>query len=197
MWDERYSDTEFAYGKNPNDFLASLDLYKGNNKKILCLAEGEGRNAVYMAQLGYDVLAIDQSRVGLQKAVKLAEANKMKINIEQADLSVYNIPPDTYSGIISIFGHFSPSVRSHIHRESVGGLKQGGFFILEAYSKEQKSFKTGGPQNIDMLYDLRDLEKDFGTELNFIIKRKVKREVLEGKYHTGMASVIQLFAVKR
>lgn len=68
MWDERYSHTEFVYGKNPNDFLASLDLKDGNNKKILCLAEGEGRNAVYMAKLGYDVLAVDQSRVGLHKA---------------------------------------------------------------------------------------------------------------------------------
>lgn len=197
MWDERYAGAEYAYGKKPNDFLSSLDLKPDGRQKILCLAEGEGRNAVYMAQLGYDVLAVDQSWVGLQKAIKLAEENGVNIEIEQTDLSSYQIAPDTYDGIISIFAHFKPSTREHVHHQAVQGLKRSGFLVLEAYSKEQLRFKTGGPPDMEMLYDLDDLKKDFGNELDLMIKRKVQREVVEGKYHTGTASVIQIFGVKK
>src|SRR5688500_3550918 len=95
MWDERYSDADFVYGKKPNDFLASLGLKSEGKQRVLCLAEGEGRNAVYLAQLGFEVLAVDQSMVGLKKALRLAEEKNVNIEIQQADLSSYRIKPNT------------------------------------------------------------------------------------------------------
>lgn len=197
MWDERYSAPGFAYGRNANDFLVSLGLKAKEGQRVLCLAEGEGRNAVYLAQLGFEVLAVDQSSVGLQKAMRLAEENNVKIDVEQADLSYFKVPANTYAGIVSIYGHFTPPTRSHIHKESLRGLMQGGFFIIEAYSKEQLQFKSGGPSDEKLLYSNDDIEEDFGEELDFIIKRKIERPVIEGKYHTGPASVIQMFGIKR
>lgn len=197
IWDERYSDPEFVYGTKPNDFLASLQLTADGQKKVLCLAEGEGRNAVYLAKQGFKVLAVDQSMQGLKKALKLAEQNKVSIEIEQANLSTYQIPENTYDGIISIFGHFDPATRQYIHSQAMHGLKKQGFFVMEAYSKDQLNFKTGGPSDPEMLYDLKDLELDFADQLEFIIHRKIVRDVVEGKYHTGKASVNQIFGIKK
>jgi len=197
MWDERYAASDFAYGKKANDFLVSLGLKANGRQKVLCLAEGEGRNAVYLAQLGFEVLAVDQSGVGLQKALRLADENNVRIEVEQADLSNYKVPASTYAGIVSIYGHFNPATRIQIHKESLRGLMQGGIFVIEAYSKEQPQFESGGPSDEKLLYSLDEIEADFDEQLDFIIKRNIKRPVLEGKYHTGVGSVIQIFGTKR
>lgn len=197
MWDERYSAPEYIYGKQPNEFLASLPLKAAKGQKVLCLAEGEGRNAVYLASLGYEVLAIDQSMTGLQKALDLASENGVKIEVEQADLGSYKIPLDTYDGIISIFGHFDPGTRSYIYEQAIKGLKKNGFLAMEVYSKEQLSNDTGGPKSEETLYDLDDLEFIFQGRLEYIIKRKIERNIIEGKYHTGTGSVIQIFALRK
>lgn len=197
MWDERYSAPEYIYGKQPNEFLTSLPLKAINGQKVLCLAEGEGRNAVYLSGLGYDVLAVDQSVKGLQKAIDLASENGVQIKVEQADLGSYKIPADTYDGIISIFGHFDPGTRNHIYEETIKGLKKNGFLAMEVYSREQLSHNTGGPKSEEMLYDLDDLEFIFQDKLEYIIKRKVERNIIEGKYHTGTGSVIQIFALRK
>lgn len=197
MWDERYQDSEYVYGTKPNEFLESIQLTPETGRKVLCLAEGEGRNAVYLAKLGFDVLAVDQSVVGLRKALKLASSAGTKICIEQVNLEDYRIPFKSYDGIVSIFGHFDYETRKHMHEQVKGGLKKGGFLILEAYSKDQIHYNTGGPKETDMLYDLQEFEKDFSGILNYHVKRKIKREVIEGKYHTGLGSVIQIFAFKK
>jgi cyclopropane fatty-acyl-phospholipid synthase-like methyltransferase len=151
MWDKRYQQAEYAYGTDPNDFLAGLPLGAKGGQRLLSLAEGEGRNAVYLAKLGFDVLAVDQSIIGLNKALNLARERQTTIKVEQADLEQYQIAPDTYNGVISIFGHFNPNVRRRIHVQAVDGLKKGGFFVLEAYSKEQLAYNTGGPKSLEML----------------------------------------------
>lgn len=197
MWDERYSEADFVYGRKPNSFLASLALKPQGKQRVLCLAEGEGRNAVYLAQLGFEVLAVDQSMVGLKKALLLAEQNDVEIEVQQADLSSYEIKPDTYDGVVSIYGHFEKTTRRHIHSEAVKSLKQGGFLVIEAYSKEQLRFSTGGPRDESLLYELTDLEADFSESVDFMIKRQIERDVIEGKYHTGKGSVIQIFARKK
>ncbi len=197
MWDERYAASDFAYGKKANHFLVSLGLKANGRQKVLCLAEGEGRNAVYLAQLGFEVLAVDQSGVGLQKALRLADENNVKIEVEQADLSNYKVPASAYAGIVSIYGHFNAATRIHIHKESLRGLMKGGFLVIEAYSKEQLQSKSGGPSDEKLLYSLDEIEADFAEQLDFIIKRNTKRPVLEGKYHTGVGSVIQIFGTKR
>lgn len=197
MWDERYSDPDYIYGKKPNDFLASLPLTARKEQKVLCLAEGEGRNAVYLATLGYNVLAVDQSMPGLKKAMSLASENNVKIEIEQADLASYKIPSGTFDGVICIFGHFDSTTRIHIYNEAISGLRKNGFLAMEVYSKEQLMYNTGGPKSEEMLYGLDDLESIFQGRLEYSIKRKIERNITEGKYHTGTGSVIQLFALKK
>lgn len=196
MWDKRYNQESYAYGKEPNAFLASVDLNTFNGK-VLCLAEGEGRNAVYLAQEGFDVTAVDQSAVGLEKARKLAEERGVSIHTEQADLAEYHIEPAYWDGIVSIFGHFPPPLRRRIHGEAAKGLKSGGFLILEAYNKEQLAYGTGGPPVEDLLYSLEDLRADFGADFDFKIARETEREVMEGQYHNGAGAVVQIFAVKK
>lgn len=196
-WNERYAQAGYVYGKEPNGFLSSFSLDPKKGKKILCLAEGEGRNAVYLASLGFDVLAVDQSEVGLGKAMKLAAEQGTSIRIQVADLSTYEIEPGLYDGIVSIFAHFESKDRIFINKQVVKGLKKGGFLLLESYSTEQLAYKTGGPRSIEMLYSLEELEEDFGTSFDFSVKRKIEREILEGIYHTGTGSVIQAYGLKK
>ena len=196
FWDDRYNEDEFAYGKKANDFLASITFRVPTGKKALCLAEGQGRNAIFLAKAGFDVLAVDQSAAGLQKALELAKEENVEIKIQEADLSSYNIPEESYDCIVSIYGHFDPKTRAYIHRQAVRGLKKGGQFILEAFSKDQLKYDTGGPKALDLLYDLQELEADFDGGLEFQIKRQLNRVVEEGRYHTGMSSVIQIQGTK-
>jgi SAM-dependent methyltransferase len=134
---------------------------------------------------------------GLKKALMLAQENNVKVEVQQADLSSYKIPTNSFDGIVCIYGHFDATTRKHIHREALHALKPGGFLVIEAYSKEQVKYSTGGPKDEQMLYELTDLEADFAGEINFIIKRKTERNIVEGKYHTGRGSVIQIFGRKQ
>lgn len=194
MWDERYKESELAYGNEPNDFLASIDLsqYKG---KVLCLAEGQCRNAIYLARLGFSVKAVDLSLVGLTRGLELAKENQVSIEIEAIDLSTYTIEPDTYIGIVCIFGHLPKEVRARLHKQIVQKLKKGGFFIMEAYSPDQIENNTGGPKEKELLYPLNEVVQELNG-LTFEEAIELDREVVEGKYHTGLASVIQIYAKK-
>lgn len=196
FWDNRYNEDDFAYGKKANDFLASITFQHPIGKKALCLAEGQGRNAVFLAKAGFDVLAVDQSAAGLRKALELAKEENVEIKIQEANLSSYLIPEESYDCIVSIYGHFDSETRTHIHGQAVQGLKKGGLFVLEAFSKDQLKYDTGGPKALDLLYDLQELEADFDGGLEFRIKWQLDRVVEEGKYHTGMSSVIQILGTK-
>ena len=193
-WDERYSEPGFAYGTAPNEFLASVAdrLPRG---KILSLAEGEGRNAVYLALLGYQVTGVDGSEVGLRKAVELATERGVAITTLHADLSEFEIEAEQWDGIIACYCHVPSAIRIPLHRASVKGLKPGGLFVLEAFSKEQLAYGTGGPQSLDMLMALDDLQQELAG-LEFVHAVQIERDVREGSGHTGLASVVQLLGVK-
>jgi 2-polyprenyl-3-methyl-5-hydroxy-6-metoxy-1,4-benzoquinol methylase len=193
-WDERYSEPGFAYGTAPNEFIASVAnrIPKG---KILSLAEGEGRNAVYLASLGYEVTGVDVSEVGLRKAQVLASQHGVIITTIHADLSKFKIEPEQWDGVIACYCHIPSTIRIPLHQAAVQGLKPGGVFVLEAFSKEQLNYNTGGPQSPDMLMSLDDLKHEL-TGLKFIHAVQIEREVREGSRHTGLASVVQIFGVK-
>lgn len=193
-WDERYGEPGFAYGTAPNDFLVAMAgrIPKG---RVLSLAEGEGRNAVYLASLGYQVTGVDGSEVGLAKAVQLAAEQGVTIAVIHADLSRFEIEPEQCDGIIACYCHLPPAIRIPLHRAAVRGLKSGGAFVLEAFSKEQLSYGTGGPQSLDMLMSLEELQKELAG-LDFIHAVRIEREVLEGRGHTGLASVVQVVGIK-
>lgn len=194
-WDTRYNSDAFVYGKAPNDFLKENrhHLPKG---KILCLAEGEGRNAVYLAGSGYDVTAVDASRVGLDKAEKLAQESGLSIETVVADLAEYPIESKSWDGIVSIFCHVPEAVRKSLHAKVCSGLKQGGILLLEAYRPEQLALGTGGPPEASMMMTL-ELLRDELPDLKWVHAEELERDVLEGSLHTGRGAVVQVIGRKR
>jgi SAM-dependent methyltransferase len=194
MWDERYSSEEYAYGTAPNEFLKSMAarIPKG---RVLSLGDGEGRNGVYLAGQGFEVLSADASPVGLAKARKLAADRGVRLDTLVTDLTAYEIRPGDWDGIVSIFFHLPSAARRVLHRKVVAGLRPGGAFVLEAYTPAQLRLKTGGPSVADMLVTLRDLKEEL-PGLVFEHAEEVERAVVEGKFHTGRAAVVQVLARK-
>jgi SAM-dependent methyltransferase len=194
MWDERYAQPGFAYGTEPNDFLRehAARLPAG---PVICVAEGEGRNAAFLAARGHAVHAVDASRVGLEKAEALAAERGVRITTEVADLARYDFAPGAFAGAVSIFAHLPPPVRARVHRGLVETLRPGGVLILEAYHPRQLEHGTGGPPKAELLYDLETLRAEL-EGLDFELAREVERDVVEGRYHTGRGAVVQIVGVK-
>ena len=194
-WDERYSGREFYYGKEPNDFLKLCANKIPSKGKVLCLAEGEGRNAVYLAKLGFQVVAVDQSPQGLEKLKKLADENGVSIETIVADLENFEIKPNYWDGIVSIWCHVPPTLRRVLHLRVVQGLLCGGALILESYHPRQLEYKTGGPPSADIMMT-KDLLKTELSGLNFEILHELDRDVHEGNGHFGKSAVVQCLAIK-
>jgi len=194
MWDKRFSEPGYAYGTEPNRFLASVAdrIPRG---KVLCLAEGEGRNAVYLAGLGYQVTAVDTSTVGLAKAEALAHERGVSIETVNADLAEYPIEAGEWQGVVSIFCHLPPVVRAALHERCLRGLAPGGVFALEGFTPRQLELGTGGPKSRELLMELEIIRQEL-PGLRLEIGREIEREVVEGKYHGGIAAVVQILAVK-
>lgn len=193
-WDERYTGEEYFFGTEPNDFLAEVAdrVPRGD---VLCLADGEGRNGVYLATLGNHVTSIDASSVALDKANKLAAAKGTSLTTIHADLAEYDLGEDRWDCIVCIFFHMQPEFRRTMHARVARALKPGGYLILEAYTPEQLKFRTGGPPVAEMLQTLETLQEDF-PDLEFVQAEEKEREVHEGKGHAGHSSVVQLLARK-
>lgn len=198
MWDQRYSEDGFAYGTIPNDFIKAEYSYIPEGGKVLCLAEGEGRNAVFLAKQGYQVTAVDQSAVGLEKAQRLADENGVKIETVVANLADYDLGSETWDGIVSISAHIPEALRKSVHKKAVRSLKIGGVFILEAYTERHHEIGgMGGPpaSQKEMLMSLEALKEELNG-LEFIIGVELERHISEGKYHHGDSAVVQIVARK-
>ncbi len=195
MWDEKYSAPDYIYGTKPNDFLAQNFnlLPKGN---ILCLAEGEGRNAVFLAKQGYSVTAVDGSAIGLKKAQRLTEDNNVSIEFIHADLADYELGEQKWDGIVSIFCHLPVNIRQNLHQKVVTSLKHNGVMLLEAYTPEQLKHGTGGPPIADLTMTTAQLTEEL-KGLHFSLIQELEREVVEGTHHTGTGAVIQVIALKQ
>jgi len=195
-WDEKYGAPGHYYGTEPNRFLREHHAVIPAGGAVLCLAEGEGRNAVFLAQQGYRVLAVDQSPVGLHKAERLATERGVEIETIVADLADYRIEPGRWDGIVSIWCHLPPPLRAAVYGQAVAGLKVGGAFLLEAYTPEQLRYGTGGPKSADLMPTLAELRTELdGLDLVHAVERE--REVLEGQGHFGLSAVVDIVAVKR
>jgi SAM-dependent methyltransferase len=192
MWDARYNTEEYVYGTAPNDFLKEnyQQIPKG---KVLCLAEGEGRNAVFLAKQGYEVTAVDSSEVGLNKAQKLADENGVNITTVHADLAKYELGTEKWDGIVSIFCHLPKKIHEDLHMRVVNALKHQGIFLLEAYRPEQLELGTGGPPVKAMMMTEDDLTDELDG-LHFLLIQEIEREVHEGSLHNGLGAVVQLIA---
>lgn len=194
LWDKRYQQSEYLYGTQANDFVRQ-QACSLSGQKILCVAEGEGRNAVYLAKLGYQVTAVDISKAGIEKTLKLAKANHVEVTAIQADLAQWSWPQEAYDGVIAIFAHFPVSVRAGIHQAMAQSLVAGGTLILEAYTPEQLAYQSGGPPKAEMMMNRQSLLAEFPT-LTFHQLDETVREVHEGKGHHGLAAVVQAVATK-
>jgi SAM-dependent methyltransferase len=194
MWDERYSTEEYSYGKKPNQFLEANVGYipKG---EVLSLAEGEGRNAVFLAKQGYSVTAVDASLVGLNKARKLAEENGVVVEFIHADLADYDLGENKWDGIVSIFCPLPSSLRKQLYKKVEAALKRNGVFLLEAYTPEQLKHGTGGGNSADVMQSKESLSRELsGLKFKHLIE--LERDVREGIYHTGIGAVVQAIASK-
>jgi SAM-dependent methyltransferase len=193
FWDTFFDSNEYAYGEQPNDFLReNAYLLQG---KVLCLAEGEGRNAVFLASKGCEVTCIDFSETALKKARDLAIKNECSLNCIHADLNDVDFGTSEWDAIVMIFGHLPSTMRSKVHGAFFKALKPGGKVLMEAYAKDQLTFGTGGPKTLEMLYSAEELADDFKAFDNIDIQ-SVKREIHEGTFHYGMSSVLQVLLKK-
>ena len=193
MWDERYGAPGFAYGTAANDFLVEVAGAIAEKGRVLCLAEGEGRNAVWLAEQGHDVIAVDQSAVGLDKARALAAERGVTIDTVVADLGAFTIDVDAYDAIVSIWTHLPPALRARVHAACVTGLRAGGVFILEAYTPAQTQRDTGGPKDPALYMSAAGLRDELAG-LQFERLDEKTRLVREGKFHDGDSDVVQCLA---
>jgi SAM-dependent methyltransferase len=193
-WDERYDVPDYVYGTEPNAFLVEV-AHRIPKGPVLCLGEGEGRNAVYLARLGHDVTAVDSSAVGLEKAQKLAAAHSVTLTTVHADLADFPMGRGRWAGIVSIFCHLPRDTRALVYGQCVAGLQTRGAFVLEAYTPRQLEYGTGGPTSLDLLVDLESLRSEL-EGLRLEQAREVVREVNEGHYHRGPGAVVQVLGIK-
>ena len=199
-WNDRYREKEFAYGTQPNEFLKE-QIQKFKTGKILFGAEGEGRNAVYAAKIGWNVSAFDISIEGKNKALELAKENKVSINYQVGLLPYLNFENDAFDAIALIYAHFPPSIKSEYHKLLDKKLKKGGIVIFEAFGKNHLQYrsenpKVGGPPDLDSLFSTEELKLDFENyEVLELVEKEI--ELSEGLYHNGKGSVTRFIGRKK
>lgn len=195
FWNERYGGSAYFYGTAPNDFLASVAAQIPAGP-VLCLAEGEGRNATFLAGRGHAVTAVDLSDAGLAKARALAQSRGLTVATVVADLARFEIVPAAWAGIVAIFMHLPPTLRRAVMTRVAAGLRPGGVFVMEAYTPAQIHRGTGGPRDVTLLPTLAELRAELG-DLEWIVARELVRDVREGGGHTGASDVVQVLARRR
>lgn len=190
-WDRTYSEPGYAFGTEPNDFLVEV-AGRIPPGPVLCLGEGEGRNAVFLAGRGHEVTAMDYSRVGLEKAQALAAERGVRIRTEVADLEDYDLGRGEWAAVVSIFLQVPTELRRRAHRAAVQALRPGGVFVAEAYALEQAALDSGGPRDTSLLYDLPVIRDELAG-LEWEVARVVRRELNQGRRNQGLSAVAQLF----
>jgi len=199
-WNDRYSNDEFAYGEEPNNYLEE-QLRKLNVGTILFPAEGEGRNAVFAAKLGWTVCAFDISVEGKNKAIRLAQKNNVTIDYQVGELETLNFETEQFDVIALIYAHFPANIKSVYHHAFDKLLKKGGIIIFEAFSKKHIEYiaaneKVGGPKDIESLFSTDEIKSDF---VNYEIIELAEKEIElnEGIFHNGKGSVIRFVGRKK
>jgi SAM-dependent methyltransferase len=193
FWDERYAAHPAAYGDEPNAFLASVADRLAPESEVVCLAEGQGRNALWLAGRGHRVTMVDASAVATAQARARAVAEGLSVTIVQADLAEWR--PPACDAVVSIFAHLPPPVRQVSHAAAWDALRPGGLLLLEAFTPAQLARDTGGPRNPALLYTPALLRGDFPDAEVLLLAEQVV-PVHEGPFHSGPADVVRLVARK-
>lgn len=197
FWNERFDTSEFIFGKEPNEYLVQKSVeYLKKNDKVLCIADGEGRNGVWLAKQGMRVVGFDASDIALEKAKKFAQDHQVEVAYSFSDTDSFDWEANEYDAVVGIFIQFAdPKMRERIFRQTYQALKPGGIFILQGYTPKQLEYKTGGPSLIEHLYTeemIRELVGDF----TILELTSYEKELSEGPRHTGMSAILGLVARK-
>lgn len=195
-WQARFAGDDYRFGTAPNAFLAAQAKLLPKTGKALAIADGEGRNGVFLAERGLDVLSLDFSPNAQEKARKLAAARGVTLRVEQADVIAWAYPPEAYDVVAAIFFQFAaPAQRDMIFAGIKRTLKPGGLLLLEGYRPKQLEYKTGGPPTVEQLYTREILEAAFGDFASLDI-REYDAEIHEGAGHGGLSALIDVVGVK-
>jgi SAM-dependent methyltransferase len=197
FWNERFDKEEFIFGKEPNEYLVkSATRYLKQNDRVLCIADGEGRNGVWLAKQGMQVVGFDASDIALVKAKQFAKENQVEVEYSFSDTDSFDWQANTFNAVVAIFIQFAdPAMRERIFQNVYQTLKPGGIFILQGYTPKQLDYKTGGPSAIEHLYteeSIQELAQDFE-----VLELASYETVLnEGARHSGMSALLGLVAKK-
>ena len=196
FWNERYSGEDFFYGTEPNAFLASLSHLIHPGQSVLDVADGEGRNGVWLARQGLEVTAVDFSPVAAEKASKLAAQSGVQVHHEISDLFDWNWGENRFDAIVAIFIQFAaPAERRKLNELMRRALKPGGILILQGYRPKQLEYKTGGPSSLENLYTAETLREEFSA-MEILHLREHDEEICEGAGHCGMSALVEMVARK-
>lgn len=197
FWNERFDKEEFIFGKEPNEYLVEkANQYLKPESKVLCIADGEGRNGVWLAKQGMQVVGFDASDIALAKAKQFAKDNQVEVEYSFSDTDSFDWQKNTYDAVIGIFIQFAdPAMRKRIFKQTYETLKTGGIFILQGYTPKQLEYKTGGPSLIEHLYS-EDLIRELAKDFQILELVSYEKELSEGPRHTGMSAILGLVAQK-
>ncbi len=195
FWNERFGQAEYVYGKMPNVFFAE-QLQHLSPGHLLLPCEGEGRNAIFARQLGWDVLAFDSSTAGREKALQLAQEKGLTLDYQIADATQIELPEAAFDVLALVYAHFPVALRAGVHARLLGALKPGGVVILEGFHVQQLGKPSGGPKDVQMLFSEELLREDF-ADMNITLLQRASPVLNEGKFHQGAAEVIRLVGTKK
>lgn len=197
FWNERFDTEEFIFGKEPNEYLVEqARQYLKANDKVLCIADGEGRNSVWLAKQGMQVVGFDASDIALAKAKQFAKENAVEVEYLFSDTDSFSWDENTYDAVVGIFIQFAdPAMRARIFQQAYQALKPGGIFILQGYTPKQLEYKTGGPSLIDHLYT-EDLIRTLAQKFEILDLRSYEKVLTEGARHSGMSALLGLVCRK-
>ena len=195
-WEDRYRVPDYVFGKEPNYFLVSCKALLPRSGKALAVADGEGRNGIWLAEQGLEVLSLDFSPSAQEKARALAKQRGVTLTIAQADVHTWDYPEAAFDVVVEIFTQFStPAERAKKWAGMRKALKRGGLLIIQGYTPKQLQYGTGGPKQVENLYTRAMLEEAFRDFRDMkIVEEEI--EIYEGTSHGGMSAVINLTARK-
>ena len=194
FWNKKFLRDAYLYGKKPNEFIYSCSANFNKTQRLLCVGEGEGRNAVFLAKKGFEVVALDASDIGLKKLEEYAKEENVKVKTLCTDINDW-IPKKKYGTIVASYFHVSNDEKKDVFKKLESALKNKGFLVLEVFSKNQINYSSGGPKDTDLLYSIEEFENIFKDS----IIHKLEEVIInldEGKGHQGKASVIRLVIQK-
>lgn len=193
MWNLRYGEHDAVYGEQPNAFLASVAQRFPAGGRVLCLAEGQGRNALFLARRGHPVVAVDSADVAVAQLAAEAERAGLPVEAVVADLADFE--PPSCAGVVAIYAHMAPALRATAYRRAWEALEPGGVFVLEAFTPAQLGRGSGGPPRLDFLFGAEDL-RALLPEAEFVLLEECEVVLDEGRLHLGQAAVVRMVAVK-